>query len=184
MKIAWFTHRYFPCLGGSENYGRAMCRRFVAHGHSADVFTTDALDLWYFTDPTKPRVQSAEVEMLDGARVRRFRVKHWFGQRHVGRLLSYLPHFSTQCRYESFMPILPGIDRVRGDYDAVFAIGFPYTLFSLAALKTARAAGGAAHPDAIPASRHARRPGESHLLAASPDSPLESGRHGGRADAD
>src|SRR3954452_15999894 len=39
------------------------------------------------------------------------------------------------------MPILPGIGRVRGDYDAVFAVGFPYTVFSYAALQTARAAG-------------------------------------------
>jgi glycosyltransferase involved in cell wall biosynthesis len=39
------------------------------------------------------------------------------------------------------MPILPGIDRVRGDYDAVFAVGFPYTVFAYAAYRTARAAG-------------------------------------------
>ncbi len=38
------------------------------------------------------------------------------------------------------MPILPGIGRVRGDYDAVFAVGFPYTVFSYAAYLTARAA--------------------------------------------
>jgi glycosyltransferase involved in cell wall biosynthesis len=38
------------------------------------------------------------------------------------------------------MPILPGIGQVRGDYDAVFAVGFPYTIFSYAALLTARAA--------------------------------------------
>ena len=30
MRIAWFTHRYYPCVGGAENYGRAMVRRFVA----------------------------------------------------------------------------------------------------------------------------------------------------------
>ena len=39
------------------------------------------------------------------------------------------------------MPILPGIEQVRGDYDAVFAVGFPYTIFSYAALRTAQDAG-------------------------------------------
>ena len=47
MRIAWFTHRYHPCVGGAENYGRAMVRRFVAEGHEAEVVTSDALDLWY-----------------------------------------------------------------------------------------------------------------------------------------
>ena len=42
MRIAWFTHRYHPCIGGAETYGRAMVRRFVAAGHAADVVTSDA----------------------------------------------------------------------------------------------------------------------------------------------
>ena len=50
MKIAWFIHRYFPIVGGAENYGRAIVRRFVAAGHEADVVTSDAHDLWYFTN--------------------------------------------------------------------------------------------------------------------------------------
>jgi glycosyltransferase involved in cell wall biosynthesis len=39
------------------------------------------------------------------------------------------------------MPILPGIEDVRGDYDAVFGVGFPFTIFSYAALRTARRGG-------------------------------------------
>ena len=39
------------------------------------------------------------------------------------------------------MPIIPGLGAVRGDYDAVFGVGFPFTTFSYAALQTARAAG-------------------------------------------
>ena len=56
MRIAWFTHRYHPCVGGAENYGRAMVRRFVAAGHEVDVLTSDAHDLWYFTDRGRRRV--------------------------------------------------------------------------------------------------------------------------------
>ncbi len=61
-------------------------------------------------------------------------------QRYFGRALSYLPHWPTRCLAASYMPILPGLTTVRGAYDAVFGVGFPYTSFSYAALQTARAA--------------------------------------------
>jgi glycosyltransferase involved in cell wall biosynthesis len=141
MRVAWFTHRYFPCVGGAENYGRAMVRRFVAAGDAVDVVTSDALDLWYFTDRRRRRVDGPAESWVDGARVRRFSVRHLPAQRYVGRLLSYAPHWPTRCRVASYMPILPGIEHVRGPFDAVFAVGFPYTIFSYAALRTARAAG-------------------------------------------
>jgi glycosyltransferase involved in cell wall biosynthesis len=141
MRIAWFSHRYHPCVGGAENYGRAMVRRFVAGGDDVDVVTSDAHDLWYFTDKGRRRIDAPRVSWVDGARVQRFAVRHFPLQRYVGRLLSYAPHWPTRCRAASYMPVLPGIERVRGDYDAVFAVGFPYTVFSYAALRTARAAG-------------------------------------------
>jgi glycosyltransferase involved in cell wall biosynthesis len=140
MRIAWFIHRYFPCVGGAENYGRAMVRRFVSSGYEVDVLTSDAHDLWYFTNKGRRRVDAPVESKVDGARVRRFAVKHLPLQRYLGRLLSYAPHWPTQCVAASYMPILPGIDRVRGQYDAVFAVGFPYTVFSYAAYLTARAA--------------------------------------------
>ncbi|WP_435010142.1 glycosyltransferase family 4 protein [Tundrisphaera lichenicola] len=140
MRIAWFTHRYHPCVGGAENYGRAMVRRFVESGAEVDVITSDAHDLWYFTNRGRRRVEGPMESHVDGARVRRFAVKHLPLQRYFGRLLSYAPHWPTRCVAASYMPILPGIGRVRGDYDAVFAVGFPYTVFSYAALLTARAA--------------------------------------------
>ena len=140
MRIAWFIHRYHPIVGGAENYGRAMVRRFVEAGHQVDVLTSDAHDLWYFTNKTRRRVDAPEVSQVDGATVRRFPVKHLPMQRYFGRLLSYAPHWPTRCVASSYMPILPGLNKVRGDYDAVFAVGFPYTVFSHAALLTARAA--------------------------------------------
>jgi glycosyltransferase involved in cell wall biosynthesis len=140
MRIAWFTQRYHPIVGGAENYGREIVRRFVADGHDVDVLASDAQDLWYFTDPSRGRLDAPLKAVIDGANVRRFPIRHWFGQKYAGRLLSYLPNWRAQCRYESFMPIVPGIDRVRGPYDAVFSVAFPYTLFSHAAYKTARAA--------------------------------------------
>jgi glycosyltransferase involved in cell wall biosynthesis len=175
VRIAWFSHRYYPCVGGAENYGRAMVRRFVAEGAQVDVLTSDAHDLWYFHDPRRRRVEEPAESRVDGARVRRFRVRHYPGQRYVGRALSYLPHWPTRCRFESYMPILPGLGRVRVDYDAVFAVGFPYTVFSFAAWQTARAAGAPliltpflhlATPG-DPVNRHYTRPHQVRLLAES-----------------
>jgi glycosyltransferase involved in cell wall biosynthesis len=140
MKIAWFIHRYYPCVGGAENYGRAMVRRFVDAGHDVDVLTSDAHDLWYFTNKARKRVDAQAESVVDGATVRRFPVKHVPLQRYFGRLLSYAPHWPTRCVAASYMPILPDLGRVRGAYDAVFSVGFPYTVFSYAALQTARAA--------------------------------------------
>jgi glycosyltransferase involved in cell wall biosynthesis len=183
MRIAWFTHRYHPCVGGAENYGRAMVRRFVAAGHEAEVVTSDAHDLWYFTDRGRRRVDAPSVSTLDGATVRRFAVRHRPLQRYVGRLLSYAPHWPTRCRAASYMPILPGIERVRGDFDAVFAVGFPYTVFSFAALRTARAASAPliltpflhlATPD-DPYRKHYTRPHQIRLLAASDTVVVQTG---------
>ncbi len=172
MRIAWFTHRYHPCIGGAETFGRAMVRRFVAHGHAVDVFTSDAQDLWYFTNKARKRLDQPGLSMVDGATVRRFPVRHVPLQRYFGRLLSYAPHWPTRCRSASYMPIIPGIGRVRGDYDLVFAVGFPYTVFSYAALLTARAAGAPliltpflhlATPD-DPYRKHYTRPHQIRLL--------------------
>ena len=140
MRIAWFIHRYHPVVGGAENYGRAMVRRFVEAGHEVDVITSDAHDLWYFTRKGLRRVDAPEVSVEDGATVRRVRVRHLPLQRYFGRLLSYVPHWPTRCLVASYMPIMPGLTKIRGNYDAVFAVGYPYTNFSYAALKTARAA--------------------------------------------
>ncbi len=141
MRIAWFTHRYHPCIGGAETYGRAIVKRYVASGHHVDVFTSNAHDLRYYTDKSRRRVDAPAESIVDGAVVHRLPIRHLPFQRYAGRLLSYVPHWRTQCQIASYMPIIPGIARIRGDYDAVFGVGFPFTLFSYAALQTARAAG-------------------------------------------
>lgn len=140
MRIAWFVHRYAPCLGGAEQFSREMVRRLVAAGHAVDVFTTNADDLWYFTDRSRQPIGRPGVEVIDGALVHRFAVRHRPFQRYVGKVLSRVPLWSIQCRHDSFMPLLPGLDRVRGPYDLVVGTAFPYTILAHAAWLTARAA--------------------------------------------
>lgn len=141
MRIAWFVHRYAPCLGGAERYSREMVRRFVARGDTADVFTSDAADPWYFTNPSSGRLDAPSRAVLDGASVHRLPVRHRPGQRYLRHALSLVPHWQTQCRWAPYMPDIPALSRVRGAYDAVFATPFPFTVFALAAMRTARAAG-------------------------------------------
>ena len=86
MRIAWFTHRYHPCVGGAENYGRAMVRRFVAAGH--DVRMSDqrrARPLVLHRPAPAPGRCARRVDRVDGARVRRFPVRHLPLQRYVGQ---------------------------------------------------------------------------------------------------
>ena len=141
MRIAWYSHRYHPCIGGAETYGRAMIRRFVAAGCDVDVFTSDAKDLWYFNDRSRARLVGDRRSIVDGATVNRFPVRHIPFQRYVGKLLSFVPHWPTQCRYASYMPLIPELGKVRGAFDAVVAVGFPFTVFAFEALRTARRCG-------------------------------------------
>ncbi|QDV36751.1 glycosyltransferase family 4 protein [Tautonia plasticadhaerens] len=172
MRIAWYTHRYFPCIGGAETYGRAMVRRLVAGGHEVEVLTSDAKDLWYFNDPRRARLDEPAESRVDGALVRRFPVRHLPFQRYAGKLLGYVPHWPTQCRYSSYMPIIPELERARGRTDAVFAVGFPFTNFSYAAWKRAKGSGAPliltpflhlATPG-DPVNRHYTRPHQVRLL--------------------
>lgn len=172
MRIAWYTHRYFPCIGGAETYGRAMVRRLSAGGHEVEVRTSDAKDLWYFNDPRRARLDEPAESRVDGALVRRFPVRHVPLQRYAGKLLGFVPHWPTQCRFSSYMPIIPGLERVQGRFDAVFAVGFPFTNFSYAAFRQARSCGAPliltpflhlATPG-DPVNRHYTRPHQVRLL--------------------
>jgi glycosyltransferase involved in cell wall biosynthesis len=105
-----------------------------------DVFTSDAHDLWYFTDRKRGRVGAPFEEWIDGARVRRLPIQHFPFQHHAMRVLGRMPGWKHRCRFAPYMPLIPGIEGIRGDYDLACALGFPFTIFSLGAWRTARAA--------------------------------------------
>ncbi len=118
-----------------------MVRRFVGSGHETHVLTSNARDLWYFTDRDRARLTEPPIESVDGARVHRFAVQHLPFQRYLGKALSFVPHWPTQCRYASYMPILPGLSQHREQYDCVVAVGFPFTVFSYEAYRLAKRCG-------------------------------------------
>ena len=124
MKIAWFTHRYHPVIGGSENYARAMVRRMVTVGHEVDVLTSDADDLARLTQRTGRRVDADRVSTVDGARVTRFAPRHVPFQRYVGKILSYVPYSDVRCQFASYLPWLPwpSFYRSRGNHSGIIVI--------------------------------------------------------------
>ena len=178
MRIAWFTHRYHPVRRRGREL-RPGDGPPVRRGRARRPTSSPATPTTSGTSPTAAGDGSTRrgVSSVDGATrppVRRSGTVPL--QRYVGRLLSYAPHWPTRCRSASYMPILPGIERVRGDYDAVFAVGFPYTIFSYAALQTARAAGAPliltpflhlATPGDPVNRKHYTRPHQIRLLAES-----------------
>lgn len=115
-----------------------MVSRFAERGDEVDILTSDAKDLWYFNDRRRARLDAPPIEAVDGARVVRFPVRHQPLQRYTGKLLARVPHWPTQCRRDSFMPLIPDLEGHDGDYDLVCAVGFPFTLFAYSAWKLAR----------------------------------------------
>ncbi len=75
MRILHVSHRYWPCVGGSERHLQEICERLAREGHSVAVYTTDALDFEYFWDPGKRRLPLLH-EHHNGVEIRRFPVRH------------------------------------------------------------------------------------------------------------
>ncbi len=99
-------------------------------------------------------------------------MRHHHLQRYTGKLLGRVPHWSTQCRRDSFMPLIPELERHDARYDVVAAVGFPFTLFAYSAWRVARRHGvpliltpflHLATPG-DPVNRHYTRPHQIRLL--------------------
>ena len=162
MRIAWFTPRHYPCIGGSENYVRAMVRRFVAAGHEVDVLTSDAHDLWYFTDRRRRRVRRAERVV---------------GRRGAGPAVrgpapavAALRRSASEPRPALADAVPVGVVHANSPRDRAsprrLRLGLrsrvPVHGFLLRRLADRARARGAADPDAVPAPGHPRRPGAKH----------------------
>lgn len=75
MRVLHITQRYWPAVGGAENYLREISRRLAQAGHQITVATTDAFDLELFWNPNR-RCVAQTTEEVEGVVVRRFPVRH------------------------------------------------------------------------------------------------------------
>ncbi len=75
MRVLHLSPRYWPAVGGAENYLREISRRFAQAGHQVTVATTDALDLELFWNPNRRRVAQTTAE-VDGILVQHFPIRH------------------------------------------------------------------------------------------------------------
>ncbi len=68
------TPRYYPYIGGSENYIQEIGERWQALGYAVTVYTTDAWDLEHFWRSSQKRITPAN-DTINGLPVRRFPVR-------------------------------------------------------------------------------------------------------------
>lgn len=76
MRILHITQRYWPALGGAENYIKEVSTRLAADHHQVTLVTTNVLDLETFWNPQRRHVEMAE-ETQQGVRILRFPLRYW-----------------------------------------------------------------------------------------------------------
>ena len=152
MRILHLTPRYYPVLGGAENYWRAISTRLAQRGHNVTVLTSDADHFEYFWDQRQSRLD--EPAGRDGAvTIHRLPVRHWPAGQLSYRALRRLLWLSSQSgaplgwlnRLARQTPRIPALWRhlaqLPEPFDLVAGINSAYEQFSLAGLQFARRRG-------------------------------------------
>ncbi|MGN6674834.1 MAG: glycosyltransferase family 4 protein, partial [Thermomicrobiales bacterium] len=114
--------RYYPFVGGSEDYFGVLSAYFAAHGDRVTVYTTDAWDLEHFWAAGKRRSDwGGEAREHAGVRVERFAVRRpplWrLGYPVTRRLMTHLsdlpaPGGEVVLRAAGHLsPWVPGLER-------------------------------------------------------------------------
>lgn len=139
-KILYIIHRSWPYLGGAERHIWEWAKSSRNEGYDVTVFTTDALDIEYFHDKSKRRVEVSE-EVIDGIKIKRFRVVslpssvHW----KVMKAFSTIPlrFFNYAFGYPHiFLPgYLWGMLFMRERFDLVHVGVFPHLFLIYPAIK-------------------------------------------------
>lgn len=140
MKVLHIIHRYYPFIGGSENYMREISERLVQEGHIVDVYTTDAWDMDYFWHRKKRRI-SKRYEILNGVEIKRFPVRHYPLERYVKYIMRKLPFQDCKYLFSYASPFVPDLLMkclCNSRYDIVHATAFPYDFLLYIGLKIAK----------------------------------------------
>lgn len=137
MKILYVCHQYWPFRAGAGTYFQSAAERLAARGHRVTVFTTDAFEFDYFTDPSKRRVAAAS-ETHNGVGIRRFRVRH-LPERWRESLQRRIPF--RWAKHLFGIPFVPGLLAAavrRGEFDIVHGGFLPHGVTLYAAGRIAR----------------------------------------------
>lgn len=152
MRILHVIQRYWPYTGGSERHLQAYAERQSAAGDDVAVWTTDALDLEYFWDRAKSRVDRFE-DHHNGVSIRRFPVQQLpgksLGYAAVRRLLVEMAAVRLVPRsflesVSRFAPRVPSLERALATHpsvDAVHCMNICFESMLLAAERYARRVG-------------------------------------------
>ncbi len=138
MKIGFFTPRYYPVHGGTEEYVQQMAEYCIGQGDSVHVHTTTAYALQALISPGYDQLPSGE-KTINGICVSRHKVSHVPFRRYWGNLpyrLNLLPQ-----KYKGYVnpatPVVPSMLKLKLDYDLIHSGAFPYDFVNLTALRLA-----------------------------------------------
>ncbi len=138
MKIGFFTPRYYPVHGGTEEYVQQMAEYCTGQGDSVQVHTTTAYDLQALISPGYDRLPCGE-KTINGIRVSRHKVSHIPFRRYWGNLPYRLNLLPQKCRgyLNPATPLVPSLTKLKPDFDLIHSGAFPYDFVNLTALRIA-----------------------------------------------
>ena len=158
-RILHITHRYWPTLGGSEEYLRQVTIRQAQAGHQVTVVATNADDLAYFWQPHADCLPVEETA-VSNIRIIRIPVRHLPGApwtfgilRRLQLILSRLPGLARTAGLPARgAPYLPDLDKTLADLGAdwQFVFGWNITFDGLMAAARAIAEKSRAHFVSVP----------------------------------
>ena len=136
-------HRSWPYLGGAERLFWEWAKSSRDAGYEVTLFTTDVLDIEYFHDRSKRRIEATE-EVVEGINIKRFRIRFLPKPLQAGLLrgLSAIPVPFLGYVFGYPYILLPGylckMLLMRERFDLVNAGVFPHLFLAYPALRYAR----------------------------------------------
>lgn len=142
MRILNIVHRYYPAIGGAENYIKEISERLVKDGHSVTVFTTDAYDLQHFWKHRKRKI-ALKREVCNGVEIERFHVIKLLFHNILMRIFYKFPTLFFKSMFSLPSPLVPGMwkrlfhDSDQG-FDMVHVSALPYNSIMYMAMRYAK----------------------------------------------
>ncbi len=139
MKIGFFTPRYYPVHGGTEEYVQQMAEYCVEQGDSVHIHTTSAYDLQAFISPSCNQLPLGD-SVINGICVSRHKISYVPLRRYWGNLLYRLNLLPQKYRgyVNPATPLVPSLLKTKPDFDLIHSSVLPYDFINLAVLRLAK----------------------------------------------